>query len=94
MEFNPAAAALFGLREPKRLCCGAQTTVLFCFFLFPFSFPSLLKVVLQLCIYTLHITSLITIITAHINTPGVVSPFYSTGNWGSEGLNNGLWLPN
>ena len=79
---------------------GTQAALLWfadhAFFFFPFIsffFPSLLKVVLQLCIYTLHITSLITIITAHINRPGVVSPFYSTRNGGSEGLNNGLWLP-
>lgn len=81
-----------GFRNPNGFAVVRRPP--FCFFLFSFFFPSLLKVVLQLCIYTLHITSLITIITAHINTPGVVSPFYSTGNWGSEGLNNGLWLPN
>ena len=51
---------------------GTQTALLwytdhalfFFFKSFSFFFPSLLKVVLQLCIYTLHITSLITIITA------------------------------
>lgn len=41
----------------------------------------------------LHITSLIILITTHINRSGMVSPFYSSGNWGSEGLNNGIWLP-
>ena len=60
------------------------------FFFLSFSFKS--------CFTTLHLHFTYNFShnhhnSSHINRPGVVSPFYSIGNWGSEGLNNGLWLP-
>lgn len=95
VEFNSAAAALLGFRNPNGFAVVHRPRFFFFFFLIFFFF---LSFSFKSCFTTLHLHFTYNFShnhhnSSHINRPGVVSPFYSIGNWGSEGLNNGLWLP-
>lgn len=93
-NFNPCCRCTFVFQEPKRLCCGTKTTLfflIFYFFLLSLFLSFSLKVVLQLCIYTLHITSLITTITAfRLKAFQGWYHLFTAPKRGLRGLNNGL----